>query len=63
MNDMTIAITGPSGSGKTSLFNLLAEKKEKPKPTIGPGFYKRQFQSRNKVKTSKSLTHQEIANL
>jgi small GTP-binding protein len=55
MNDMAIAIAGPSGSGKTSLFNLLAEKKEKPKPTIGPGFYKRQFQSRNKVKNLKII--------
>jgi small GTP-binding protein len=55
MNDIKIAIAGPSSSGKTSLFNLLAQKKEKTKPTIGPTFYKRKFQSGVKVKNLKII--------
>jgi hypothetical protein len=31
MNNMTIRIAGSSDSDKASLFNLLEEKKEKPK--------------------------------
>jgi small GTP-binding protein len=55
MNYIKIAIVGSSGSGKTSLFNLLSYKNEKPKPIVGPRFFTRQFQRRNKVKSIKII--------
>jgi Ras-related protein Rab-1A len=55
MNDIKIAIVGPSGSGKTYFFNIVAQKNEKPKSTIGPMFCTRQFQLGSKTKNIKII--------
>jgi small GTP-binding protein len=55
MSEMKIVIAGPTKSGKTSLFNLLAQKKEAPKQTIGPVFYAREIKYGSKMKKLKII--------